>query len=132
MRTFSASTQAPDKLSCILINEGQHPEYPTLFVHSNLHVLQSLSSEGISVDPVPVFKQVWGRGFKFNSWVRIVQTKHLAPFSDELKEMLGRKWRDKERNRDAWQESLEMPWVEVRVEKVVPQPIAPLIGRAER
>jgi hypothetical protein len=140
MHTLCASTQAPERLTHILIFRGQHPEYPTLFVHSNLQALQPLSSNGISARDrsqapgfIPVFKQVpRGQRFEFNSWMRIGRIKQLAPHSAELKEMLGRKWKNKGRDEDAWRESLSMPWAEVTLERVRPQPGAPSISHVEK
>ena len=134
MHTLSVSTHAPEKLSHILIHVGQNPEYPTLFVKTNLHVLPSdgIPVEGQVRGPVPLFKQVpWGSGFEFDSWVHILRVKHFEPRSVELRDMLGRKWKNKTRDEDAWKESLDVPWAEMTVEKVHPQPGAPSIGRAE-
>jgi hypothetical protein len=131
--TLSCSFNTPEALSYILIHDGQHPEFPTLFVHSNIHVLSFDSTKGRHAQ-FPLFKELpwFGHRFEFNGWVRISQIKLLEPHSEELKEMLGRKFKGRPRDASAWKESLNMPWAEVTVEKIDAQQEAPVIASSER
>jgi hypothetical protein len=136
--TLSCSVNAPETLSYILVHKDQHPEFPILFAHSNLHVLSLLcdgtaTAEGRQTE-FPLFKELpwFGNRFEFDGWVRIARVTLLAPHSEELQEMLGKKFKSRSRDVDAWRESLKMSWAEVTVEKIDPQQDAPVIASSER